>query len=168
MQLKCNVLGEQEVPQYTNAGNTLTEHGCQRAAHNAPSKNQHKQVVQNDAGKRADNHGKQGAVWCACRTDEVIHAHTDDLKDNAKSDDLDKRVGVIVDFRRSAGKREERLHTGRDTGDYRHHNRNDDSKAHRIAKALFGSLLVAFTQAQCGKRIATVADKHAQRHENGH
>ena len=73
-----------------------------------------------------------------------------------------------MDFRRSAGKREERLHTGRDTGDYRHYNRNDNSKAHRIAKALFGSLLVAFTQAQCGKRIATVADKHAQRHENGH
>ena len=145
MQLECDILGKQEVPQYTNTGNSLTKHGCQRTAHNAPSENQHKQVIQNDAGKRADNHGKQGTVWCACGTDEVIHAHADDLEDNAESDDLDERVGVIVDFRRSAGKREERLHAGRNAGDYSHHNRNDDSKAHRIAKALFGSLLAAFT-----------------------
>lgn len=168
VQLECNVLGEQEVPQYTNTGNALAKHSSQCTAHNAPSENQHKQVVQNDARKRADNHGKQGAVWCACRTDEVVYAHADNLEDNAESDDLDERVRVIVDFRRSAGKREERLHAGRNAGDYSHHNRNDDSKTHRIAKALFSSLLVAFAQTQCGKRVAAIADEHAQRHEDRH
>ena len=73
-----------------------------------------------------------------------------------------------MDFGRNARKGKQSLHARRNAREHRNHDRDYDAQAHRVSQALFSSLPVPLAQAQCGKRVAAVADEHAQRHEDGH
>ena len=168
IQLEGHALGEREVPENRKAGNALAQHRCQGAAVHAPAQHDNEQEVQHHAGHRADDHGKQRAVGSARRADEVVHAHADDLEDHAQADDAHEAVGVVVDFGRDAGKREQRLHARWNASNNGYDCRDDDTQAHRVAQALLGRIAVALAQAQRRERIAAVADEHAHRHEDGH
>ena len=73
-----------------------------------------------------------------------------------------------MNFGRNAGKRKERFHARIDAGKNGNQHCNDNTQAYRIAQRFFGGITVAFAQAQSAKRIAAVANEHAQRHEDGH